>query len=275
MGLGDSIINIVSERAKAKVNPGDYEKDGILYCGNCNTPKQCMKTFNGIDRIFGCMCLCEQSQYEEEKKLDEEKQKKIYIDQLRVNGIQDTALRSYRFESCEMTPLLKSCKKYVGRWDEVLKGNHGLILWGDVESGKTFAAACIANALIDRGTPVLMTSFPRILSINFNDRAEWLEEMVRFPLLLIDDFGVERSTEYSLETMYYVLDERYKSGKPLIVTTNLTLQEIENPTSTEYKRIFSRLREMCQPVRVTGRKWRKQKTEEKRENFMEIFKNTQ
>lgn len=273
MGLGDSAINIIAERAKAKINPGDYEKDGILYCGNCNTPKQCMKTFNGINRIFGCMCLCEQSQYEEEKKLDEEKQKKIYIDQLRVNGIQDTALRSYRFDSCEMTPLLKSCKKYVERWDEVLKGNHGLILWGDVESGKTFATACIANALIDRGVPVLMTSFPRILSINFNDRAEWLEEMVRFPLLLIDDFGVERSTEYSLETMYYVLDERYKSGKPLIVTTNLTLQEIENPTSTEYKRIFSRLREMCQPVRVTGRKWRKQKTEEKRENFMEIFKN--
>lgn len=274
MGVGDSIINIIAERAKAKMNPGDYEKDGILYCGNCNTPKQCKKTFNGIDRIFRCMCLCEKEQYEKERKLDVEREKRIHIDQLRVNGIQDTALRSYRFESCEMTPLLKSCKKYVDRWDEVLKGNHGLILWGDVESGKTFAAACIANALIDRGTPVLMTSFPRILSINFNDRAEWLEEMVRFPLLLIDDFGVERSTEYSLETMYYVLDERYKSGKPLIVTTNLTLQEIENQTSTEYKRIFSRLREMCQPVRVTGRKWRKQKTEEKRENFMEIFKNT-
>lgn len=275
MGLGDSAINIIAERAKAKVNPGDYEKDGLLYCGNCNTPKQCRKTFNGVERIFGCMCLCEKAQYEKEKKLDEEKQKKIYIDQLRVNGIQDTALRSYRFESCEMTPLLKSCKKYVDRWDEVLKGNHGLILWGDVESGKTFAAACIANALIDRGVPVLMTSFPRILSINFNDRAEWIEEIVRFPLLLIDDFGVERSTEYSLETMYYVLDERYKSSKPLIVTTNLTLQEIENPTNTEYKRIFSRLREMCQPVRVTGRKWRKQKTEEKRENFMDIFRNDQ
>lgn len=272
--LGDFAVDYIAVLSKARRKSCDYEKEGLLYCGCCNTPKQCRKLISGEERVLGCMCLCEQEKFENQRKLDKAREKRIDIEHLRVNGIQDTALRSYRFESCEMTPLLKSCKKYVDRWDEVLKGNHGLILYGDVESGKTFAAACIANALIDRGIPVLMTSFPRILSINFNERAERLEEMVRFPFLLIDDFGVERSTEYSLETMYYVLDERYKSGKPLIVTTNLTLQEIENPTSTEYKRIFSRLREMCQPVRVTGRKWRKQKTEEKREDFMDIFKNT-
>ena len=49
------------------------------------------------------------------------------------------------------------------------------------------------------------------------------------PLLILDDFGMERGTEYGLEQVYSVIDSRYRSGKPLIVTTNLTLDDLPEP----------------------------------------------
>ena len=51
----------------------------------------------------------------------------------------------------------------------------------------------------------------------------------RYPLLILDDFGMERGTEYGLEQVFNVIDSRYRSGKPLIVTTNLTLDDLHNP----------------------------------------------
>ena len=64
-------------------------------------------------------------------------------------------------------------------------------------------------------------------------------------LLIIDDFGMERGTEYGLEQVYNVIDSRYRSGKPLIVTTNLTLDSLQNPQDTAHARIYDRLLEMC------------------------------
>ena len=52
------------------------------------------------------------------------------------------------------------------------------------------------------------------------------------PLLILDDFGMERGTEYGLEQVYSVIDSRYRSGKPLIATTNLTLEELQHPQDT-------------------------------------------
>ena len=48
-------------------------------------------------------------------------------------------------------------------------------------------------------------------------------------LLIIDDLGVERSTEYAMEQMFFVIDSRYRSRRPMIITTNLKLAELKNP----------------------------------------------
>ena len=74
-----------------------------------------------------------------------------------------------------------------------------------------------------------MTNFARILNElnnSFSGRNEVVDKLCRYPLLIIDDFGMERGTEYALEQIYNIVDSRYRSRKPLIVTTNLTLDEI-------------------------------------------------
>ena len=63
-------------------------------------------------------------------------------------------------------------------------------------------------------------------------RNEYISRLCSFPLLIIDDFGMERGTEYGLEQVYNVIDSRYRSNKPLIVTTNLTLHELQHPPDT-------------------------------------------
>ena len=67
-----------------------------------------------------------------------------------------------------------------------------------------------------------------------------------------------------LEQVYSVIDSRYRSRRPLIVTTNLTLQQIQNPTDTAYARIYDRLLEMCAPVRFTGGNFRRETAQAKR-----------
>ena len=76
-------------------------------------------------------------------------------------------------------------------------------------------------------------------------------------MLILDDLGIERSTEYALEQVYAVIDERYKSGLPVIITTNLKIAEIRNPQDVAYARIYSRILEMCTPVRISGEDRRK------------------
>lgn len=89
--------------------------------------------------------------------------------------------------------------------------------------------------------------------------------------MVIDDLGAERQSEYAQEIVYAVVDERYKTRKPLIVTTNLTLDEMNDPKSMDYKRIYSRIQEMCVPVYFKGGSRRVKIAEGKKDVVREIF----
>ena len=105
------------------------------------------------------------------------------------------------------------------------------------------------------------------LAASYKDRNEYIARLCSFPLLILDDFGMERGTEYGLEQVYNVVDSRYRSRKPLIVTTNLTLEELQNPEDTPHARIYDRLIEMCSPVCITGENFRKAKAQAKMERL--------
>ena len=91
-------------------------------------------------------------------------------------------------------------------------------------------------------------------------------------LLIIDDLGTERGTDYVLEQVYQIIDQRYKNKQPLIVTTNLTWQEIKNAETTAMQRIYDRIVEMCLPVQVTGTSKRSDANLEKRTKAKALFR---
>ena len=133
----------------------------------------------------------------------------------------------------------------------------------------------IANALMEQEISVRMTNFSAILNdltASFEGRNEYIERLCRFPLLILDDFGMERGTEYGLEQVYNVIDSRYRSRKPLIVTTNLSLTELQNPQDTAHARIYDRVLEMCLPILFTGENFRKETAQAKLNGLKELLK---
>ena len=196
------------------------------------------------------------------------------LNMLKSMCFQDSALYCWTFENDNgRNPLISKAKTYADKWSDMLSKNIGLLLWGEGGTGKTYFAACIANALVENCVSVKMTNFSTILNDLFyeNDKNQYIDRLNNHNLLIIDDLGIERDTEYALEQVYNIIDARYKSNKPLIVTTNLTITEIKNPVDTAHKRIYDRVLEMCVPVKFDGENFRQQKATEKMDAIKTIF----
>ena len=225
--------------------------------------------------IRDSLCRCQQEAMAEKKRQDELVERQRKIRQLKATGIQEKHLLEWNFGVAEDNKDIQMAKRYVEQWKKVKAENLGLLLWGDVGTGKSFVAACIANALLEQGIPVLMTNFSKILNqmgaMYSEERFRYIASFSNYSLLILDDLGIERSTEYALEQVYAVIDERYKSGLPVIITTNLKIAEIRNPQDVAYARIYSRILEMCTPVRISGEDRRKSIGKEKQQVVKEVL----
>ena len=194
------------------------------------------------------------------------------VRRLKAEGFSDPSMLDWTFENDNgRNPQMHHAHRYVEQWQTMRAENLGLLLWGGVGTGKSFR---IANALMEQEVPVRMTNFARILNelnSSFSGRNDIVDRLCRYPLLIIDDFGMERGTEYALEQIYNIVDSRYRSRKPLIVTTNLTLDEIQRPQDTAHARIYDRLLEMCVPISCIGVSLRKENAQEKLERLKSLI----
>lgn len=213
--------------------------------------------------LSSILCKCQREIYEQEEAQRKLRERKLEIEHLRTSGLQDKALYDYTFDKDNgINSEMKLAHNYVDNWEKMKAKASGLLLWGDVGTGKSFFAGCIANALLEKGVPVLMTNFSRILNtltgMHFEDRNQFIDSLNHYSLLIIDDLGIERNSEFALEQVFNVIDSRYRSKKPLIVTTNLTLQELNTPCDLPHKRIYDRILERCVPVRINNRNIRQE-----------------
>lgn len=270
----DEIERNAEERNKAA--EGDYFVDGLLYCHKCNTPKQVKIDKYGICKVFDCLCRCASEDIEKKK---EQKRQEEFLDRvkkLRKMGFPDSDLASCTFENDDMTNerISNMAHRFVDNFQTFKKSGKGLLLCGDVGSGKTYIAAAIANALIDKGHPCLVTNFPRLINTlggMFEGKQEFIDGLNNFDLLVIDDLAAERNTEYMNETVQNIIDARYRAGLPLIVTTNLSVRELNNPSDIRKQRTYSRLMEMCFPVKVEHRDRRKEKASDDNADLAKIL----
>lgn len=258
----DSLEKKAAERIKAV--EGDYYEDGLLMCGKCHTKKQTRVTVFGEERTPFCICRCEMERREREEAEKKRIEFENTVKKLRQSGFPESDMQNWTFENADGSNerIMNAARNYVANFKEFRKNGKGLLLFGTVGCGKTYAAACIANALIDKGYPVLMTNFARIANTvggMWEGKQEYYDSLNRFPLLILDDLATERKTEYMQEIVFNVIDARYRAGLPLIVTTNLTSEELKHPSDISYQRTFSRLLEMCIPVKVEGKDKRLEK----------------
>lgn len=266
------IIDTIGARASRQYaeTEGDYRnEDGLLMCGKCHTQKECILTkSDGTTRTVRCACDCSVAQNAREAEEKRKRDRMQYLDSMRRTGFPDAEMREWTFAKSDHTDQKNEniARKYVANFNAMREQGTGLLLCGSVGTGKSFLAAAIANELISQGTPCLMTNFSRIISRiseKFGGDQQYLDNLNRFDLLIIDDLGAERDTEYMWEKVMDVIDARYRAGLPLIVTTNLNPKDLYDPSDIRRQRVFSRLKEMCIFLEVNGVDRRSKKMQDK------------
>lgn len=141
----------------------------------------------------------------------------------------------------------------------------GLLLSGPVGTGKTYLAACVLNSFLDR---MKLTTFGGVVDLlgrirrsygETSQEEEWqiFDELCSVPLLVLDDLGKERVSEWVEQTLFRVIDSRYRENKLLVVTTNFTPRELQDRYPDVGSAIMSRLAEMCAGIYLGGDDWRK------------------
>ena len=165
----------------------------------------------------------------------------------------------------DMDPTLtREIRSYVRDINTNLDKGKGLWLFGDVGTGKTSLAMLVSKAALDAGRSVAIYSLPRLLSDikeTYEDRSqssymELFERVVGVDLLHIDDLGAEKRTDWILEQLYSIINERWQEQKAIIVTTNLV--DVDELRDQIGPRTVSRLHEMCDLIPIMGRDRRMQ-----------------
>lgn len=277
MSVQNAVESLI-ERSKTAIPTNDCDyigEDGLLYCGKCHTKKQTeVMLFDTIRRPM-CLCKCEAEKRDKEEAERKQADFDRKIKDLRRTGFPESNMQEWTFENDDMTNsrVTNAMKKYVENFDEMKKQGKGLLLYGSCGTGKTYAACEVANALIDKGYPVLVTNFARIinaLQATF-EKQEYIDSFNRFSLLVIDDLGIERNTEFAKEQVFNIIDSRYRAGLPMIITTNLSIDKIKKPDDIENGRIYDRILERCFPIEVSGQSRRRKAIRESYDDMKNLL----
>lgn len=239
-------IEILAKRAKATAQQGDYIKGGILHCGVCNEPKQAVFTLSNGKKIApSVLCKCGVEQRERERQAVIEAERQARKEQLQKGMIEAAKFTECIFDNDDgrQPEITEMCKKFVNAFPKVREKGYGLMFYGERGKGKSFYAACIANALIDKGYPVLFSTLANLVA-NSVKSLHGQDEQIRikdYDLVVIDDLGVENASQ----TAFTIIDTVYANKIPLIVTTNLMPSDMKATESLEKGRIYDRLFEAC------------------------------
>lgn len=264
--LGDILI----EGVRYSFDPEtEYMKDGHAYCKTCHERKDGeVRSLMDMKFIFKNNCRCDRERFEKQKQREKEQE----LERLKRSCFISMSQWAYTFDNYkgEKDKSYIIAKNYVKEYEQMKKENIGLLFCGTVGSGKTYLACCIANALIEEYMiRVKIRNFAQIINdlqkSGFDlDKNEYIEALTNVSVLILDDLGIERDTSYAKEQVYNIVNSRYLKQKLTIFTTNLPYEKIQNSDDgVEYERIYSRIIEMCIPVKVMGEDFRKRLQKEK------------
>jgi len=181
----------------------------------------------------------------------------------RARGVASTIPARYRGVSIDRPPIsdmandparapvYEVVREFAAAVSERLDAGRGLWLMGDVGTGKTSLAMLVSKAALEAGRTAAIYSLPRLLARirrtydgdpGEDSYLDFFERLTSVDLLHVDDLGVEKRSDWVLEQLYAIVDERYESQRSIVVTTNLDQAELEVQIGP---RTVSRLLEIC------------------------------
>ena len=147
-------------------------ENGLEHCSACKEP---IEEFfpEHVQAVFGMkthprFCACRRAEYEREERERKEREHQQEVEKNTAICFPERAMREWNFANDDgSNPHMRYAKQYVEHWDEFKRKGMGMLLWGDVGTGKSYMAACIANALLEQEKRVLMTNFTAISNAVF------------------------------------------------------------------------------------------------------------
>ncbi len=192
------------------------------------------------------------------------------IAQARTRGVRTVLPTKYQGVSFDRPPVadmardpqariaVEAVRQYIAELSGNVAEGRGLWIEGDVGTGKTTLAMLVSKQAIEAGHSVAIYSLPRLLARirrTYDGDAgelsylEFFRRLTSVDLLHIDDLGAEKRSDWVLEQLYAIVDERYASNRSMLVTTNLEVTALEEQIG---ERTVSRLAEMCETLPMYG-----------------------
>lgn len=235
------------------------ENDGLLHCAVCKEPRQGIVNFPSPGTIVGCTCSCI-SIHDDYIRLQIDAQNDYVKKCKRIqNAFAETCkkARQWRFDMDDQSEsyVMNICRNYAENFEKIENGA-GLLIYGGVGVGKSFCSACIVNALLEKSYECLMTDFITIINeynkTPIDKKQEYIHKIASYDLLVIDDLGLQSTTQHAYAVATAVINARIMADKPLIATTNLTVQQLLAAKDINYQRMLSRLFEKCAIIEYVG-----------------------
>jgi DNA replication protein DnaC len=183
----------------------------------------------------------------------------------RARGVSSVIPRRFRDVSFELAEndgiapaVLDAVREFADQVEDRLDSGKGLWLMGDVGTGKTTLAMLVSKAAAEAGRTVAIYSLPRLLARirrtydgepGEDSYLEFFDRLTSVDLLHIDDLGAEKRSDWVLEQLYAIVDERYQSQRSMVVTSNLDYDQLKEQIGS---RVVSRLTEMCEELPLWG-----------------------
>ena len=185
-----------------------------------------------------CECLAELCRQEQKKELTFLNVGKESFEQFRLDYYpEENNIRRI------MERTFQACRRYAYSFSEK---SANLLFSGDTGLGKTFLSACIARTVADRGFSVVYESaghlFSNLERAKFSGDEQAREDVKKYTdcdLLIVDDLGTEMPGQFTTAALYSLVNDRILAGKAMIVSTNLTAEDLSRRYSPQ---IASRLR---------------------------------
>ncbi len=251
--IGRDIIDLLPNNL-VQMREGDYiGNDGLIYCGKCHKVREQVLSWPLNPekappfKRFPLDCDCERLARASAEAEEAEQARKKRAEEIRREGITDARYANATFASDDRANpnISDACMRYVEKWPDMYARNVGVMLYGNVGTGKTFLASCIANALAEKGVTVRMTTLPELSSLmssNFGkERLEILDKVKQCQLLVLDDVGMSKNTATATENAFAIINARNLVCRPLIITTNLNPDDMKNEKDIQLRRIYSRI----------------------------------